>query len=151
MIAAMKLGVCPKDLMGTYANQLQWLADNGFDGFQTWKRDMDNSNVSASDVLKMAGDLGLEVSAVGGGPNLVNPKFSSASIDAFCTFLDLSVELGPCIVTAEDKGKPRDLSDEDGWVSCVKIISTICRHAESVGAVLAIEPAGPCLISDHDA
>lgn len=147
----MKIGVCAKDLHGDYPSQLRWLAEHGFDGFQTWKRDMDNSKVTAKDVLAMANDLGLEVSAVGGGPNLVNPEKTSQTIDLYRTFLDLSVELGPCLVTGEDKGKPRALCDDDAWSSCVQTVATICQHAETVGAVLAIECAGGCLINDHHA
>jgi sugar phosphate isomerase/epimerase len=87
---------------------------------------------------------------VGGGPNMVIPDQAEANIELFKTFLDLSVELGNGIVCAESKHRPEDLPVDDAWASTERTVRAICDHAESVGAVLAIEAAGPCFISDHE-
>lgn len=145
----MKIGVCQKDLPGTVRESLTWLSANGFEGFQIWKRHLDADGVSARELAAMAGDLGLEISAVGAGPSLVDPATASDAVDRFRTFLDLSVELGPCIVTTESKTKPPQVSDDDAWRTIVASVSRICEHAAGIGAVLAIECAGPCFISDH--
>ena len=146
----MKIGLCEKDLRGTIRENLEWISSHGFSGFQIWKKKMDSEGLSPQDVLSIAGELGLEVSAVGGGPNLVDPACADESISLFKEFIDLSVELGPAIVTAETKRKPETLSDEEAWNSTVSTISAITQYAEEKGAYLAIEPAGPCFIRDHD-
>jgi len=146
----MKIGVCEKDLKGTIRENLRWIAEHGFSGFQIWKQKMDKEGLSGRELLRMAQDLGLEITAVGGGPNLVDPKVSEESVRSFREFLELSVELGPGIVTAETKAKPEGLPDEDAWKYTVETVSRICEYAEKLGAVLAIEPSGPCFIRDHD-
>jgi len=146
----MKLAVCEKDLPGCLRENLEWLSRNGFEGFQIWKGKLDGEGLSASDCLDVAGDLGLEVSAVGGGPNLVDPAVAVDSIAKFKSFLDLSVELGPKIVTAETKRKPRDLPEDEARRSTTETVTTICAYAEEVGAVLAIECAGACFVRDHE-
>jgi sugar phosphate isomerase/epimerase len=146
----MKIGVCQKDLHAPLQETLGWMAENGFDGFQVWKGRIKEDGLSAGEVRTMAADLGLEVSAVGGGPNLVNPALADEVVDLFRGFLELSVELGPGVVTAESKAKPPELSDEEAWKSTAQTVARICDHAVEVGAVLAIECAGPCFISDHE-
>ncbi|WP_046773069.1 sugar phosphate isomerase/epimerase family protein [Jiangella alkaliphila] len=111
---------------------LAWIAANGFDGFQVWQRRIDAAGLKASDVATMARDLGLEVTAVGGGPNLVDPRSAQEAIDAFRGFLNLSVELGCRIVTAESKAKPDDLSDADAWASTAETVAAICAHAKDI-------------------
>jgi len=145
-----KIGLCEKDLRGSLRENLEWIAEHGFKGFQIWKPRILGEGLTAKDVLRMAEDLGLEISAVGGGPNLVDPKVADETVDLFRGFLDLAVELGPRIVTAETKAKPEELSEEDAWKYTTETISKICEHAEDVGAVLAIEPSGPCFIRDYD-
>ena len=144
----MRIGLCEKDLRGTLRENLAWMAGLGLAGFQIWKRKMDAESVAPAELLRMAGDAGLEVSAVGGGPNLVDPACARESVDLFRSFLDTAVELGAPIVTAESKAKPAGMADEDAWRSTVESVSAICRHAESVGAVLAVETSGPCFIRD---
>ena len=146
----MKLGVCEKDLRGSLEENLRWIAEHGFEGFQIWKGKMDEEGVSPGELLRMAEGLGLEVTAVGGGPNLVDPKVAEDSVRRFGEFLELSVELGAGIVTAETKAKPEGVSDDEAWDSVVGTVSRICEHAERVGAVLAIEPSGPCFVRDHE-
>ncbi|MFW5798017.1 MAG: sugar phosphate isomerase/epimerase family protein [Planctomycetota bacterium] len=145
-----KLGVCEKDLNGSLAENVQWLAEHGFSGLQLWKNKLDGEGLSAADGLKMIGDAGLEVTSIGGGPNMVDPSMAEQNIALFKTFLDLSVEMGPGIVCAESKAKPEGMTDEQAWDSTVHFVTEVCRHAESAGAVLAIECAGPCFITDHD-
>ncbi len=96
----------------------------------------------------MAGEMNLEVTAVGGGPNLVDPRVAERSVELFRGHLDLSVELGPRIVTAETKAKPAGLAEDEAWGSTVRTVSRVCEHAEKVGAVLAIEPSGSCFVRD---
>lgn len=146
----MKIGLCEKDLRGSLEENLSWMAENGFQGFQIWKQNMDKQGKKPQDVLNLSKELGLEISAIGGGPNLVDPKVKNESIDLFKSFLDLSVELGPKIVTAESKAKPDDLTDDDAWKSTVDTVSEICAYAETLGAALAIEAAGPCFIRDWE-
>jgi len=146
----MKLGVCEKDLPGGLRENLEWIAAQGFDGFQVWKEAIDGSGLDAKGALAAAYDLGLEVSAVGGGPNLVDPKAADDSVEKFRGFLDLAVELGPRIVTAETKRKPDDLSEDDAWKSTVETVSRISEYAEEVEAALAVECSGGCFIRDHD-
>ncbi len=146
----MKIGACAHDVIGGYVDKVRWLAENGFHGLQVWKRDLDAHGLGPSDLLQLCRDSGLEISAVGGGPNLVDPRCARETVGLFREFLDLSVILGPRIVTAESKGKPDGLSEEEAWRSVVATVGEICRYAESVGAVLAIEPAGVCFIRDHE-
>lgn len=145
----MKIGVCAYDVFGEHPAKLAWLAQNGFHGIQVWKRDLDAEGLAAQEFLDLCHRHGLEVSAVGGGPNLVDPRCADESVRLFRGFVDLSVALGSRIVTAESKRKPDGLSDDDAWRSLIATVGEICRYAESAGAVLAIEPAGPCFIRDH--
>ena len=146
----MRIAMCQKDIRGDFRESLEWMAASSFDGVQVWKRHMDDAGLTAPEVKTMADDLGLVITAVGGGPNLVDPATSAEVIDHFRRFLDLSVELGSGIVTAESKAKPAGLTDEAAWESTGATVSAICAHAAEVGAVLAIECAGPCFIADHD-
>jgi sugar phosphate isomerase/epimerase len=146
----MKLGICEKDLRGTLEETLNWISENGFSGFQIWKPKLDNEGISPSDFLAMAQDRGLEISAIGGGPNLVDPECAEDTISKFKKFIDLSVDLGPRIVTAESKKKPEGLSIDDAWASTVSTVSAICEYASEKDACLAIEAAGPCFITDHE-
>ena len=144
----MKIGLCEKDLRGSIHETLGWAAGQGLAGVQIWKPRLDREGLDAPTFQSMAAGLGLEITAVGGGPNLVDPAAAADSIERFKAFLDLSVALGPALVTAESKAKPGGLDDDRAWASTIETVRRICDHAESVGAVLAIEPAGPCFIRD---
>lgn len=147
----MKLGLCEKDLRGRLRDNLEWISRSGFEGFQIWKPRLEKEGLAPREVLAMAGELRLEVTAVGGGPNLVDPRAAERSVELFRGYLELSVELESRIVTAETKAKPEGLADKDAWESTVRAVSRICEHAEKVGAVLAIEPSGSCFIRDCEA
>lgn len=142
--------MCQKDLRGEFRETLEWMAANGFEGFQVWQRHIDDAGLTAPEVKRMADDLGLVITAVGGGPNLVDPRTAADAVDRFRSFLDLSVELGCGIVTAESKARPDGLGDEEAWDSVTATVAAICGHAAEVGAVLAVECAGPCFIAHHD-
>ncbi len=146
----MKIGLCEKDLRGSLAENMDWMAANGIAGFQLWKGKMDSENLKPQDILDMAGERGLVVTAVGGGPNLVDPACAEQSIDRFKGFLDLSIALNAPIVSAETKAKPEGISDEEAWASTTATVKSICAYAESVGSCLAIEAAGPCFVRDHE-
>jgi len=146
----MRIGMCQKDLRGPFGETLEWIASHGYDGFQVWQREMHEAGLNATQVLSMATSLGLEVTAVGGGPNLVDPRTSRHVVDQFRWFLDLSVELGCRIVTAESKAQPDDISSDYAWDTIAEIAAEICTHAEDVGAVLAIECSNSSFIADQD-
>lgn len=146
----MKIGLCEKDLRGTLRENLAWMSANGIEGYQIWKGKLDNAAMTPDELLSVSGDLGLEITAVGGGPNMVIPDASAETVDHFRRFLDFSVDLGCRIVTAESKHKPDDLSDEDAWKSTTATVRLICNHAENVGAALAIECSGGCFIRHHE-
>lgn len=141
--------MCQKDLRGPLTETLEWISAQGFDGFQIWQRQIDTAGLRPSEVARIADELGLTVSAVGGGPNLVEPQNSTRAIEEFRGFLELSAELGCRIVTAESKAKPDDLPVQDAWASTAETVAAICDHAAEVGAVLAIECAAPCFIEHH--
>ena len=145
----MKIGLCEKDLRGTLRENLAWMSANGIEGYQIWKGKLDGSAVMPDELVSVSGDLGLEITAVGGGPNLVIPDAATETVGLFDAFLNLSVELGCRIVTAESKHKPDGLSDEDAWKSTADTVREICNHAETVGATLAIECSGSCFIRHH--
>ncbi|HUV38232.1 MAG TPA: sugar phosphate isomerase/epimerase family protein [Planctomycetota bacterium] len=146
----MRIGLCEKDLRGDLRANLEWMSAAGIEGYQIWKGKLDGSGMSPEELLALSGDLGLDVTAVGGGPNLVDPAVAQQSIGLFRSFLDLSVALGCRIVTAESKRRPDGLSDADAWRSTTDTVRAICRHAESVGAVLAIECSGGCFVRHQD-
>ena len=146
----MKIGLCEKDLRGRLGSNLEWMSRNGVEGFQIWKPRIEREGLAPAAVLAMAGELNLDITAVGGGPNLTDPRVARESIDLFRGFLDLAVELGPRIVTAETKAKPDDLSEEEAWSSTVEAVSRICEYAAELGAVLAIECSANCFIRDSD-
>lgn len=143
------IGVCAKDLQGDLGENLTWLSENGFKSFQVWQQQIEFIGMRPSELLQRCLDMGLRVSAVGGGPNLVDPVQSVNSVQQFKAFVDLSLELECGIVSAETKMLPPNLTHEDGWALCVENISEICDYAKANGAVLAIECAGPCFIKDH--
>ena len=146
----MKIGLCEKDLRGTLRENLEWMSANGFEGYQLWRGKLDAAGMSPDDLLALSAELGLDVTAVGGGPNLVDPAVADESIALFRSFIDLAVALGCRIVTAESKRKPDGISDETAWQSTVATVKTICRHAGECGAVLAIECSGGCFIRHHE-
>lgn len=143
------IGVCAKDLQGDLAENLVWLSQNGFKSFQVWKPQLPPSFKSASELLNRCLDLDLKISAVGGGPNLVDPSEAKRSLYKFKEFMDLSVELECRIVAAETKMLPKDITSIEAWKVCVDNIAELCDYAEKVGVVLAIECAGPCFIKDQ--
>lgn len=143
------IGVCAKDLKGDLDGNLIWLSENGFNSFQVWKHQIQSSFKNAKELLLRVKDLGLEISAVGGGPNLVDPRESSSALEQFKSFIELSVELECCIVSAETKMLPRGLSTAEGWNLCEANVAKICEFAQQSGVDLAIECAGPCFIKDH--
>ena len=83
-------------------------------------------------------------------PNLVIPAQASDAVERFKGFLDLAMELGAGIVTAETKHRPPELPEGEAWTSVTRTVRAICREAEARGAMLAIEPAGPCFIRDTE-
>jgi sugar phosphate isomerase/epimerase len=81
---------------------------------------------------------------------MVDPEVATETVEKFKSFLDLSVALGCRIVTAESKYKPDAMTDQAAWQSVVETAGAICRHAEQVGAMLAIECSGSCFIRHHE-
>jgi len=144
----MKIGVCEKDLRGSFRETMRWAARNGFDGAQVWIGKARGEGLGPRETRAISEDLGLEIPALGGGPNLVDPARAQASLDAFREIFDFGAAMGCRIVTAETKAKPAGLDDGEAWRSTVSTVRAVCHHAESVGAVLAIEPSGPCFIRD---
>lgn len=145
----MNIGACTKDLKGGLEYNLAWLAKHGFQCLQIWKKQLDEARMDAAHLLKRCAEHNLFISAVGAGPNLVDPLQAESSIQLCKQYLDLSVELGCAILCAETKMLPTGLSRAQGWGTCEKVVSSLCAHAESIGAVLAIECAGPCFIRHH--
>jgi len=142
----MKIGVCEKDLPGTLEENLEFIAKNGFDGFQVWPDKVKDTN----ELLRQCSELSIVVSAIGGGPNLVSSAERGKTIDAFRMRFDLAKELGCFIVTAETKEKPAEMSEEEAWESCTENIRAICACAEKTGGALAIEPSGSCFVKDAE-
>lgn len=142
----MKIGVCEKDLPGSLEENLEFIAKNRFDGFQVWP----NKVTNAKELLKQCSKLGIVVSAMGGGPNLVNSAERDKTIREFDMRFGLTRELGCFIVTAETKEKPPEMTDEEAWESCTENIREICASAEKSGCCLAIEPSGSCFIKDAE-
>lgn len=146
----MQIGVCEKDLRGTLRETLAWASQSGFSGVQVWRPRLESERITPRELHAMAEALGLCVSAVGGGPNLVIPAQAAGAIESFKGFLDLAMELGAGIVTAETKHRPPDLPEAEAWRSVTQTVGAICKEAEARGALLAIEPAGPCFIRDTE-
>ncbi len=142
----MKIGVCEKDLPGSLEENLQFIADNGFDGFQIWP----DKITDVKELMKQSLELGLVISAIGGGPNLVKPEEKGKTLEEFRKRLDMAAETGAFIVTAETKEKPEGASEEDAWQSCTEIVKAVCSYAEKVGGLLAIEPSGSCFVKDYN-
>lgn len=138
----MKIGVCEKDLPGSLEENLEYLAENGFSGFQIWPDKIKN----VKELLKQCSRFRLVVSAVGGGPNLVKSEERDNVIEAFRMRFDLAAELGCFIVTAETKEKPPEMTEKEAWESCTKTVKAICSYAEKDGGLLAIEPSGSCFV-----
>jgi len=145
----LKIGVCAKDLKGNLEDNLKWLSNNDFDGFQIWQPQIEASNLSLEEFKQRTSDLGLEVSAIGAGPNLVDKKVAVESVEKCKGFMDLSVELGCHILCAETKILPKGVSLREGWQVCEDTISELCEYAEKLNVLFAIECAGPCFIRDH--
>ena len=80
----MKIGVCKKDLPGLLIDNLKWLSENKFDGFQIWPDKIKNPD----ELLLICKNMGLVISAIGGGPNLINPETMHESIDSYKKRMD---------------------------------------------------------------
>ncbi|WP_161997944.1 hypothetical protein, partial [Escherichia coli] len=88
-------------------------------------------------------------SAIGGGPNLVNPEKMNETIEEFKKRIELAILLETNIITAETKELPDFLNEQEGWKWCVEIISRICELCEKNYIYLSIEPSGSCFIKDY--
>jgi len=142
----MKIGICEKDLTGNLEENLKFIDENGFDGFQIWP----DKITDVKELMKQCSELGLVISAIGGGPNLVKPEEKGKTIEAFRKRFDLAAETESFIVTAETKEKPPEMSEKDAWESCTEIVKTVCDYAEKTGGLLAIEPSGSCFVKDYN-
>lgn len=141
----MKIGICEKDLSGNFEENFRWIVENKFDGFQIWPDKVKNSK----GLLNMCKSEGIVISAIGGGPNLVNPETMGKTMEEFKRRIELAVELESYIITAETKEKREDLTDEEAWKWCVDIVRKICEECEKEDVYLAIEPSGSCFIKDY--
>ncbi|MCD6220564.1 sugar phosphate isomerase/epimerase [bacterium] len=141
----MKIGVCEKDLPGNLEENFKWIVENGFDGFQIWPDKVKD----AKELLNMCKNEGILISAIGGGPNLVNPETKNITIDEFKKRIEIAVSLESNIITAETKEKPEKLSEEEAWKWCCEIVREICEECKKGGIYLAIEPSGSCFIKDY--
>lgn len=148
----MKIGICQKDLQmhGSLAETLTWVSRQGFDGFQIWLYTIEREGLTPSRVKRMAADLDLEISALGGGLTLADPASTAKNVDRFRQLLETSVELGPGIVTTETGPVPDGVSGDEGWRTLVECVSGICDAAADVGAVLAVECANRCVIDGRE-
>lgn len=141
----MKIGVCEKDLPLNFEENFKWIVRNGFDGFQIWPDKIKNP----SELLKMCKNEGIVISAIGGGPNLVNPDEMEKTIEEFKRRIELAIKLETFIITAETKEKPEILTYEEAWKWCTEIVRRICDECEKENIYLAIEPSGSCFIKDY--
>jgi L-ribulose-5-phosphate 3-epimerase len=141
----MKIGVCEKDLPFSLEENLNWIIENKFDGFQTWPNKVKNPN----EIKKICKEEGIIISAIGGGPNLVNPEKMKETIEEFKKRVELAILFETNIITAETKEKPDFLKDEEAWKWCVEIVSKICEICGKNNVYLAIEPSGSCFIKDY--
>ncbi|MCM8767324.1 MAG: sugar phosphate isomerase/epimerase [Candidatus Omnitrophica bacterium] len=141
----MKIGVCEKDLPLSLKENLRWIVKNKFDGFQIWPNKIKN----AMEILKFCKNNQIIVSAIGGGPNLVNPEKMDETIEEFKNRIELAILLETDIITAETKELPDFLNEKDGWKWCVEIVSIICELCENNNIYLSIEPSGSCFIKDY--
>jgi sugar phosphate isomerase/epimerase len=138
-----------RDLKGV----LQQCEELGLDGIQVSPQELPPERLSAADRAAFRRDVerrGLEISAVSGGPNLVDPRVAAESVERFQAFLQLSVDLGPGIVTAEVKAKPPDLDDDTAWQTCLASVRAIAAHAGQIGAIYAVEAGPHCLVRTVD-
>ncbi|MCL5408988.1 MAG: hypothetical protein M1135_03095 [Candidatus Omnitrophica bacterium] len=78
----MKIGICEKDLSGNLTENLKWIIENKFDGFQIWPDKVKNKK-EAKKIFKICKNEGVVISAIGGGPNLVNPETKEKTIEEF--------------------------------------------------------------------
>lgn len=141
----MKIGICEKDLPLSLEENLKWITENRFDGFQIWPNKIKNPE----EILKFCKNEGLVVSAIGGGPNLVNPEKMNETIEEFKKRIEIAILLETNIITAETKEKPEFLKEENAWKSCIEIVGKICELCEKNNIYLAIEPSGSCFIKDY--
>ncbi|MCM8785242.1 MAG: sugar phosphate isomerase/epimerase [Candidatus Omnitrophica bacterium] len=141
----MKIGVCEKDLPLNLNENLKWIVENRFDGFQIWPNKIENSK----ELLRFCKDNGIVISAIGGGPNLVNPEKIKETIEEFKKRIEFAILLETNIITAETKELPDFLNEKDGWKWCAEIIGRICELCEKNNIYLSIEPSESCFIKDY--
>jgi sugar phosphate isomerase/epimerase len=117
----------------------------GLEGVQLWNvgSDLDPGNLSPDGrrwFKALVAAHGLEISALCGHNDFVNPDGIEQRIETFKRVLDLAVDLEAPLVTTES-GEPTANTDRD-WETLISAFRQICTHAEEVGALVAIEPAG---------
>ena len=117
----------------------------GLEGVQLWNvgGDLDPDNLSADGrrwFKALVAARGLEISALCGHNDFVNPEGIEQRIEKFKRVLELAVDLETPIVTTES-GEPTGNRERD-WATLIGAFRQICTHAEKVGALVAIEPAG---------
>lgn len=148
----MKIGICQKDLQphGSLAETLPWISQRGMDGFQIWLHTMEKEGLKSAQVRRMAADAGLEISALGGGQSLVDPATPQRTVDRYKQLLEVSVELGPGIVTTEVGRTPEGVSEHDAWRTLVNCVSKVCDTASEIGGCLALECAPRTLLRGEE-
>jgi sugar phosphate isomerase/epimerase len=119
----------------------------GAQGFQVYVSggDLHPSKLSAADradFVRLVRDKGLEVAALCGEiGGYCDPDRGDWAIEETKAYLDLSVDLGPRIVTAHLGVIPESSSDP-AWSAIARVLEAVGRHGDKIGAVFACE-TGP--------
>jgi len=129
---------------------LETCRDMGLDGVQMSPVELNPVDVSAKQraaFRRKVEQMGMVITAVNAGPNLVDPSTIQQSLALVKSYMELSVDLGSGIVTGECKAKPPGLSDDEASSTLTSAAEALAAYGESTGACFAIEPGPTCFVS----
>lgn len=150
----LKIGVMLESFRVPVHDALDLAVKVGASGFQMYVTagELHPSRMSADDrrdFLALVRSKGLEVSALCGdlGHGFTNPATNPDVIAQTKAFLEMSVDLGPRVVTTHIGIVPED-SDDPTWSIMAEALEGLGAYAEQLGAVLATEtgPEEPALM-----
>lgn len=140
----MKIGVMLGCLRSGFEGGLAAARELGIQGVQLTLGDLSGiplDEAGKKKVRETVASYGLEISALCGGGPFTDASKNPGRVEEMKKLLDLSVDLGPAIVTSHIGEIPDD-PDALAWKAAREALSEVGSYGEKIGAVFAIE-TGP--------